>query len=134
MPAILAYADSNDPNSMNLVLILGGAGILAVTAILSFALIYLSRARDHRQADLITGIALFWGLIAAGSSLYAMVSQVNWSKEYTLQLESGYLDPTDTSDKPQLPWAIWGGLVIAYGTILLWSLSQKRGEPPPPEG
>jgi DMSO reductase anchor subunit len=132
MYGILANADASDPNSANLILILGGAIILGIVAVMVSALIYISRARDHRHADVITAMAFFWGLLAAGSLLYAEVSQINWSKEYNTQLMSGYLDPQDTSDAPKLPWLLWIGLAVVYAVMLKWALSQKRAAPPEP--
>ena len=129
MSCLLAYAESGDPNAMNLVIILGGIGIVAATAILAFALIFTARARGHRHAEFILVAAVFWGLITVGSLMYAGEAQLNWSKEYTLRLETGYLDPQDTSDAPRLPWGIWTGLGVAYGAMMAWALWQKRSEP-----
>ncbi|MGD0388253.1 MAG: hypothetical protein ABSC42_04780 [Tepidisphaeraceae bacterium] len=128
MSCLLAYAESGDPNAMNLVIILGGIGIVAATAILAFALIFTARARGHRHAEFILVAAVFWGLITVGSLMYAGEAQLNWSKEYTLRLETGYLDPQDTSDAPRLPWGIWTGLGVAYGAMMAWALCQRRAE------
>jgi hypothetical protein len=125
MYCALAYAESGDPNAMNLVVVLGGLGIVAATFILAFVLILAARARRHRQAEFITVATVFWGLITAGSLMYAGNAQVNWSKENMLRLETGYVDPQDTSDAPRLPWAIWTGLGVAYGTMMAWTLAQK---------
>jgi hypothetical protein len=133
MHSALAYAESGDPNATNLPIILGGLFILAVIALLAFWLIFISRARRHRQAELITVATIFWALVAAGSLLYAGEAQMDWSKQYALRLETGYLDPQDTSDAPRLPWGIWSGLGVGYGAMLVWSLSQKRAEAKPPE-
>ena len=84
------------------------------------------------RRSLLGAAAFFWGLITAGSLLYAEQSQMNWSKEYTVRLESGYFDPTDKTDAPKLPWKIWTGLGVAYAAMLMWALSQKRGAPPGP--
>jgi len=129
MSCQLAYAESGDPNTMNLVIILGGICIVAATAILAFALILTARARRRRYAEFIMVAAVFWALITAGSLMYAGEAQLNWSKEYTLRLQTGYLDPQDTSDAPRLPWRTWTGLGAAYGTMMAWALFQKRGEP-----
>jgi hypothetical protein len=130
MYGVLAYAEQSDSGVTNVELVVGGALILAVTAALAFALIYIARLRDHRQADFLVAAALLWAVCAAGSLLYAEISQMNWSKEYTTRLESGYLDPDDTSGAPKLPWAIWTALGVAYGAMLTWSLTQKRPTPP----
>jgi hypothetical protein len=130
MYSLLASADSGDPNASNLPIVLGGLLVLAVIALLAFVLIFLSRTRGHRHAELITTATVFWALITAGSLLYAGERQMDWSKQYTLRLETGYLDPQDTSDAPRLPWGIWSGLGIAYGAMLIWSLSRKEDNPP----
>jgi hypothetical protein len=129
MNCLLAYAESGDPNAMNLEIVLGGLGIVVATSILAFALIFTARARGHRYAEFIMVATLFWALITAGSLMYAGQAQLNWSKEYTLRLETGYLDPHDTSDAPRLPWGIWTGLGTAYGAMMAWAIFQKRGEP-----
>ncbi|MGD0770616.1 MAG: hypothetical protein ABSB42_20715 [Tepidisphaeraceae bacterium] len=129
MTCLLAYAESGEANAMNLEIILGGVCIVAATSILAFALIFTARARGHRYAEFIMVATIFWALITAGSLMYAGEAQLNWSKEYTLRLETGYLDPHDTSDAPQLPWAIWTGLGVAYVTMMAWALWQKRSEP-----
>jgi hypothetical protein len=117
---------------MSLIMVFAAALILAATAAAAGVLIYIARRRRHPRTDLIGAAAFFWGLMTAGSLLYAEQSQMNWSKEYTVRLESGYFDPTDTTDAPKLPWKTWTGLGIAYGAMLIWSLSQKRTAPPPP--
>jgi hypothetical protein len=129
MSCLLAYAESGDPNAMNLVIVLGGVCIVAATAILAFALILTARARGHRHAEFIMVATVFWALITAGSLIYAGNAQLNWSKEYTLRLETGYLDPRDTGDAPRLPWGIWTGLGAAYGAMMTWALCQKRPGP-----
>jgi hypothetical protein len=129
MYCALAVAESGDPNASNLPIVLGGIFILAVIAFLAFVLIFISRSRGHRQTELITTATFFWAIIAAGSLIYAGQAQMNWSKEYMLRLQTGYLDPTDTSDAPRLPWVIWSGLGVAYGAMLIWSLSKKGASP-----
>jgi hypothetical protein len=130
MSSALAYAESGDSSATNLVIIFGGAFVIAAVAAMALVLIVISRARGHRRADLIAVAAVFWALIAAGSLLYAGVSQMNWSKEYQMRLETGYLDPSDTGDAPRQPLGTWTGLGVAYIAMLGWSLSQKRAKPP----
>jgi hypothetical protein len=130
MHMALAYADSGDSGASNLVKVFGGLVILAVVAVLAAISIGVSRARRHPQAEAIVVITLLWGLITAGSLMYAGESQYEWSKEYTTRIESGYYDPRDTSDKPQLPWALWCGLGFAYAAMLAWSLSFKPSDLP----
>jgi hypothetical protein len=130
MCALLAYADSTDSSAANMMIVLGGAFVVALAAGLAFVLILISRVRAHRQEGAIAVAAIFWALIAAGSLIYAGESQMNWSKEYQMRLESGYLDPAEMNDAPHLPWGIWTGLGVAYGAMLAWTLSQKRARPP----
>ena len=124
----LAYAESTDPTSTNLLMILSGAFILAATAALAAVLTFTAKARRPRQSDIITAITLLWALLTAASLLYTVQSQMNWNKEYTLRLESGYLDPKDTADAPKLPWKLWTGLGVTYGATLAWSLSTRRNK------
>jgi hypothetical protein len=130
MYSTLAYADSGDPNSMNLALVLGGAIGLGVIAALAAVLIVISRARDYRRTELVMAAAFWWAVIAAGSLLYAIVSQINWSKEYMIRLEAPNFDPREMSDAPRLPWGLWTGLGAAYVAMLLWLLSRKPPVPP----
>lgn len=122
----LGYADASDPNAMNLTIILVWIGILAVVGILAFALILAARARQHRYAETILVLTIFWALIAAGISIYAANAQFNWSKEYTQRLETGYMDPRDTGSAPRLPWGTWTGLAVAYGGMMAWAVLAKR--------
>ncbi len=46
---------------------------------------------------------------------------MNWTKEYTVRIESGYVDPKDLSDKPRLPWGIWAGLLAVYLGMVYWA-------------
>jgi len=126
MFAPLAYAQVQDSSDMSLIMVFAAALILAATAAAAYLLIHIARRRRHRRTDLLAAAAFFWGLMTAASLLYAEQSQMNWSKEYTVRLESGYFDPTDLTDAPKLPWKIWTGLGIAYGAMLMWALSQKR--------
>jgi hypothetical protein len=129
MFSALAYAESGDSSETNLLIVLGGAFVIAVVAAMAFVLIVISRSRGHRRAEVIGVAAIFWTLIAAGSLLYAGVTQINWSKEHQMRLETGYLDPSDTDDSPRLPMETWTGLGVAYVAMLGWSLSRKRAKP-----
>jgi hypothetical protein len=126
MYGTLAYADSGDAGSTNLLMIVGGVLILAVIVVLALVLIITAKAKEHRRADAITTAAFFWAILTAATLLYAGQAQMRWSKEYNLQLETGYLDPQNQSGHPALPWKMWIGLGVAYGAMLAWALSQKR--------
>jgi hypothetical protein len=132
MHIVLAYAQAQDSSDMSLVMVFAAALILAATAAAAYVLIHIARRRRHPRTDLIGAAAFFWALLTAASLLYAEQSQMNWSKEYNVRLESGYFDPTDTTDAPKLPWKTWTGLGIAYTAMLTWALSQKRTAPPAP--
>jgi hypothetical protein len=125
MAGLLAYADTADSGSINLVKVLAGLAILAGCALLVGVIIGVARSRGHRQADGIMVAAVFWGIIMAGSAMYTAAAQYNWSKEYTTRVQSGYYDPRDTSDKPKLPWLAWSGLAVGYAVLLAWSLAGK---------
>ena len=121
MHGLLAYAESTDPGSTNLVKVLVGMVILAACALLAALVTAIARSRDHRQADAIMVAAMFWAIITAGLAMYAASAQYNWSREYTTRIESGYYDPRDTSDKPKLPWISGSCLTIAYAGLLGWA-------------
>ena len=125
MIPLLGYAESND-SSLDLVMVLGGLFILATISALAFVLILTARKRQHRHAELITVVTFFWAIISAGTLFYAGNAQMKWSKEYSLRLQTGYLDPQNTADAPHFPWALWAGLGVIYIAMLVWSLSKKR--------
>jgi hypothetical protein len=127
MSMILAYAESSD-SSASLELILGGAAIIAVTALLAFILVLLARSRRHRQADIITLAMIVWSILTAGSLMWEGQAQVNWTQEYNSRVMSGYYDPANTSDAPKMPWVLWGGLAVAYVALLAWTVSQKNAD------
>jgi hypothetical protein len=125
MHALLAYADSSDPTLSNLQTIVGAVFIVLATLVLAAVLIFISRSRRHRQAESILVAAFFWACITAGSLIYAEQSQLNWSREYRVRVESGYYDPNNTADAPELPWALWSALAVAYAAMLWWAMSKK---------
>jgi hypothetical protein len=130
MHGLLAYAESSDPGSTNLVKVLAGMGILAACALLAAIVIGVARSREHRQAEAIMVAAIFWAIITAGLAMYAASAQYSWSREYTTRIESGYYDPRDTSDKPRLPWIPGACLAIAYAGLVGWAF---LGQPFLPE-
>jgi hypothetical protein len=129
MTVPLAYADSGDSSATSMELILGGAAIVAVTALMAFILVLVARSRRHRQAELITLAMVVWSVLTAGSLMWAGQAQVNWSNEYQTRILSGYYDPQNTSDKPKLPWALWTGLGLAYAGLMGWAVSQNNSGP-----
>jgi hypothetical protein len=121
MAQLLAYAETSDSGSINLAKVLAGLFILAACALMVAVVIGVARSRGHRQAEGIMVGAVFWGVIMAGSAMYTASSQYNWSKEYTTRVQSGYYDPRDTSDKPNLPWALWSAMGVGYAALVAWS-------------
>jgi hypothetical protein len=116
-----AYAEPPDPANTSLTLILALAAIVAAAGAMAFVPILSSWRRRHCHTDGVLAIAILWGLLAAGSGIYAAVSQMNWSKEQTVRIETGYYDPRDASDAPALPWRTWVAIAIAYGGLVGWA-------------
>lgn len=128
MNALLASAESWDPTQTELLLILVcAAGIGAVCGLVGLIVIFAKRKR-HAHAQQIITAALFWGLIALGSIIYATITQLMWAREYLLELLSGYGDPNAAG--PRLPWIAWGALAAGYLALLGWC-AWKAGNPRP---
>ena len=85
--------------------------------------------RRHPQAETIVPLGILWGLATAAVSIYAYITQTNWSKERLLRIESGYFDPQDNSGAPALPWLFWIILLIAFAAMIAWALRGTRAEP-----
>jgi cytochrome bd-type quinol oxidase subunit 2 len=131
MLPLLAYADTTDTTQMNLPMVLYCLGGVIVAGILAFLVILLARSRQHRQAETLITAAIFWAVCLIASVAWATVTQLKWSQEYTLRLQTGDVDPTDLSDAPQLPWLIWIILGVVYVLLILWARSQKPPEDQP---
>jgi hypothetical protein len=118
---LLANAESWDPSQTELVLILLCAGgIIAVGAMAGLVIIAIKR-RQHPHTQPIFTAVMFWGLITLGSIVYATITQLNWDKQYFLQLLSGYGDPNDVG--PALPWITWTLLIATYFGLVLWTFA-----------
>jgi hypothetical protein len=122
----LAYAETPDSGSVNLVSILIALFVLAAVAVLAFIVIRLARTKQPQRTEIIMTLAIFWAVFTAGSLMYTQMTQMKWSKEYTVRLESGYLDPHDIADAPKLPLKTWTGLGVAYVALLGASVFPKR--------
>jgi hypothetical protein len=121
---LLANAESWDPTQTDFVLILLctiGIGIICGLVGLVFILV---RRTAHPYAAQISASAMFWGVVSAGSIVYATITQLIWAKQNVLDLLSGYGDPQAVG--PHLPWLTWGALMAIYGLILVWIISQGR--------
>lgn len=120
---LLAYAEGPDVSNTNTVIIVIGAGIIAAVCVLAAIPIAMVRRRRPDSVPGIAAVMILWACLAAGSTIYFASASLTWQKEYTSQLMSGYLDPRDQSDRPQMPWILWGGLAVAYGGILFWAIT-----------
>jgi uncharacterized membrane protein len=130
MTPTLAYAEPASSSSDNLEIVMISLGVIAISCVLAFVPLALCWARHHRQTETVMAAAVLWGVVTAGSIIFAISAQMKWSHERLLRIESGYYDPQDQSDAPAKPFTIWGALAIAYGGLIAWAASQKN--PPPP--
>lgn len=130
MACALAYADTTDPTQVNFLVLLLCILLIGCVCVMAFLVLLLARSRRHRQVEYITALAIFWALLTVGSLAYSAVTQLKWSQENMLRLESGYGNPDDDSNAPQLPWKTWLVLAAIWGGLINWSLSQNN--PPPP--
>ena len=89
-------------------------------------------ARHHRQTETILAMTVLWALVLAGTVIYSISSQMKWTREQMLRLESGYYDPQDQADAPKKPVTVWAVLGVGYAGLIGWSLSQKNPAPVPP--
>jgi hypothetical protein len=119
----LAYAELPESSNVGLVLILAFAGIVGAAVVLAAIPVLINRRRRRRgRGDALLAIAILWAVLAAGSGICAVVQHENWSREWTMRIESGYYDPRDTDrDAPRLPWAAWAALACGFGALLAWS-------------
>jgi uncharacterized integral membrane protein len=128
MLPLLAYADTTDTTQTNLPLLLYCLGGLIVAGFLAFLIVLLARSRQHRHSEALITIAVFWALFLVGTIAWASVTQLKWSQEYILRLQTGDVDPTDQSAAPQLPWLIWIVLAAVYGLLIFWVTRAKSAE------
>ena len=122
MAIIIASADRIDLSEGNWRIVLIWAAVLLAACVLAFIPMVVARARRrHLHAETILALSLLWALVAAGSAGYAIRARINWEKEYDLRIRTGFFDPQDQSDAPQLPWANWGLLGLGYAAVLIWA-------------
>jgi H+/Cl- antiporter ClcA len=123
---VLAYAEQQDTGGAALQLPAVFFGIVLAVCILTFILFALARRRNHRQAEAIIAFAVLWGVITTGSLVWTFLALSKWSKEHATLLNTGYLDPRDMTGKPQTPWPLWIALLVVYGGLLIFALSQRN--------
>lgn len=117
---LLANAESNDSTVSNLSTVLICAAIAVGVLILAAVPIMVAWSRRHRHADGLTAVAVLWGLVAAVSVSVSIFDQMKYSREHLMAVESGYFDPSDTSDAPVLPLPTWSVLGVVYVALLGW--------------
>lgn len=123
MTDLLANAESWDPTQTEFVLILLCSSGIAGVCIMVGAIVLIAKRSAHRHAAQLTTAAMFWALVAIGSIICATISQLMWSKEYFLELLSGYGNPQEPA--PALPWILWGVLAHIYLFLLAWTVWSK---------
>jgi hypothetical protein len=121
--ALLAWADSTDPSQGNFLVLLLCAGAVIGVFILAAIVVIVNRRGGSRNGEAILTAAVFWGIVSFGSIVYAGVTQMKWAQEQTLELQSGYGDPTATP--PGYPWVIWAGLGAVYLVFLVMAARKK---------
>lgn len=125
----LANADPTDPSPDNAVLVLVGLIAIAVIGMLAALLVRQARVRRHPRAESILTLTFFWAILTAGFVIHTAVVQLNWQRQRTLQVNSGYDDPLHPTGAPGLPWLSGGLLVAGYLALLLWAVNAPRSGP-----
>ena len=118
----LAYAQSaGDSNSLTVIVM--AFAIVLGACVLAFIPIFTALSRRNHQSHSIAVMSIFWGVAVAVITIWYMLQRLDWSKELTIRMRSGYYDPNDLSDAPAFPWIL---LVIAAGAwvaLLAWGLT-----------
>jgi hypothetical protein len=117
----IAYAEQVDMSEGNWRIVLIWTAVLMGACLLAIVPILIAKARRHRQAETILALAIVWGMLAAGSVGYAVNARINWEKEYTLRVKTGYFDPRDVADAPVWPRLKWGFLAGGLVVLLIFS-------------
>jgi hypothetical protein len=124
--SILLNADGTDYSVSNMTAVLTVAVILLGVAVAAFVPVLIAWSRRSRNSEAVAALALLWALGTTISASTTVLAEMKYSQEHLQQIETGYLDPRDTSDAPRLPWAIWGVLVVGYAGLLAWPMAQRR--------
>jgi hypothetical protein len=126
MASVFAYAQMNDSSGSDLVLILVCAVALGVLCILGAIPIWIARSRRLRYVDFLTVGTVLWGLLSATTVVSLCIAQLNWSKERSVRLESGYAGSDLDQGAPAWPWGLWTMLAATYGVLVLISIVRKK--------
>jgi hypothetical protein len=127
MDSILANAPRWDSTQQNLLLVLTCIAAVAVAATMVVLSTVLAGKRRYANPTGLTGVATVWGIIAAGSVIYAAMARLSWQKSHSLELQSGYGDWQELP--PPYPWALWGIPAAIYLVVLLWAALGSQPQP-----
>ncbi|HWE02970.1 MAG TPA: hypothetical protein VG326_11235 [Tepidisphaeraceae bacterium] len=131
MIQLLSYAEGPDPEDSSLRVVVIALAIIGVIGLLAAIPAAVARRRLHRHREGIVAALLLWAVLSAGSAIFAVNAQTTYAREYNRRIMSGYFDPRDTADAPELPWALWIALMAAYAGVMVWIWS---GAPFTPQG
>jgi hypothetical protein len=131
MPVWLLNGEKGDLTGSTWIVILIGAAILAVTAVLVVVPMALAIRRRNPSREPLMAAAVLWGLATAWSALSIATSEFKWGHERALLVQSGYYDPATKGDGPPKPWVWWGILSSAYPVLLVLAYGRRSGAPPP---
>lgn len=109
----MAYAEVPDASEPGLRLVVLCVGVAAAGIVLGLIPIGVASSRRSRWIGPVVLASLVWTVLACGHVLYASVRQLNWSREHSLRLQSGYYDATDLADEPAPPQWLMVGIVYA---------------------
>lgn len=122
----LAYAQASGDSSSTLTVIVMAFAIVLGACLLAFIPIFTALSRKHQQSHPIAVISMFWGVAIAVITIWCMLQRLDWSKELTMRMQSGYYDPHDVSDAPTFPWIILMIAASAWVALLAWAMVGAR--------
>lgn len=122
---LLARAESVDPTLDNLVTIVTCAGIVLGVAVIASIPVLVAWSRRHRRADWVITLAIVWAAIATVSLASTVLAEMKYSHQHMLDVQSGYLNPNDMTDAPELPVVLWAILAFGYACLLAWPMLRR---------
>jgi len=125
---ILAWAQKPDTSQPYLYAFLVGCGALAVAVILVGVPLVIARRRQHPYWETCLAAAFFWCACTTAAVYWTYLQQTQWSREYQLRLDTGYLDPNALAPRPSLHPLIF--LALALGYLGVIALTLTRHSPP----
>ncbi len=128
----LGKAAGPDTSNSSLVIVVVAVIIIALVCAIAGIPVMAARRRRLKETEGVAALMVVWGLILAGSAIYAVNAQMAYSREYAMRIMQNY-DPADQSDRPAYPWMAWGILASIYCGALVLSITCKP-PPPPPRG